>query len=440
MRRLALAALTLAVPGVEARAQAFGDPLLTATISQSFVADSNYGLDDPRPGASYYADTRLILGLLNETPTQTFELGLDTGLRALWEADQDFDFTFASPSTANVGYAQEWAGAALDTDFRYRQTEIDTADPLDFDDLFDPDTGVPLPPDDIDRSISDVTERRYDASVDLELATDAPNSYEFSLAATRFDYDETSTSRVPRDTFTGDALWRLRLTPVLSAAFGGGYSFYSADNLRETEIRTAEADAGVIYEPNEALRLDVGLGYADRRKEETLDAGEADERRVDDDRSGPVVRGGLRYQFEDVLVVADARWTKASVGSPFTGTLRAVYPLPRGELSGRVFQRKGGASSGSETEVQGAAIGLLHEINTVSALNFDLAASRQQDETAPFEPDITRLDFTATYSRALTEVVAANVGYRYRTFDQDRDDADSNSVFFELARTFTTRP
>ena len=73
----------------------------------------NYGLDDPSPGTSYYADTRLLLGLLNETPTQTFALGLDTGLRALWEAEEDFDFTFASPSTATLDYGNEWASGAL---------------------------------------------------------------------------------------------------------------------------------------------------------------------------------------------------------------------------------------------------------------------------------------------------------------------------------------
>ena len=102
MRRVLLASLALAAAGGAARAQSLGDPLLTATISQSAVADSNFSLDNSSPGTSYYADTRLILGLLSETPTQTFELGLDTGLRALWEAEQDFEFTFASPSTATA--------------------------------------------------------------------------------------------------------------------------------------------------------------------------------------------------------------------------------------------------------------------------------------------------------------------------------------------------
>lgn len=431
MRRILLASFTLAAAGA-AGAQPLGDSLLTATISQSFVADSNYSLDEADPGASYYTDTRLQLGLLAETPTQTFELGLDTGLRALWEAEESFDFTFASPSTASAASAQEWANAEIDADFRYRRTEVDADRPLEF--FEDPDTGE-LVPDALDQSDAEVVENRYDGTVDIALATDSPSSYEFSLSGTRIDYDDTATNRTPRTTLQGDALWRLRLTPVLSAGLFGNYVYYDAENARDTNIRTGELDAGVIYEPNDRLRLDLGLGYADRSKKETIGGD-----RSSDDQSGPVARAELRYEFNDVLVNAAARYTEATVGSPFTGFVRAAYPLPRGEISGRVFQRKTGAATGGEADVQGAVIGLLHEINTLSALNFDFTATRQEDKSEPVEPDITRYAFTATYSRALTEVVAANIGYRYRTYDQDPDDAHSNSIFFEIGRTFTTRP
>jgi hypothetical protein len=101
---LALMAGAAAAFGPGPAAGQAGDPLLTATVSQRFEVDTNFGLDDPRPGTSYFADTRLALGLLQETPTQTFALGFNTGLRALWEAEEDFDLTFASPSTATAAY------------------------------------------------------------------------------------------------------------------------------------------------------------------------------------------------------------------------------------------------------------------------------------------------------------------------------------------------
>ena len=63
MRRVLLASLAVAAAAPAARAQGLpGDPLLSAAITQSIVADTNYRLDDPNPGTSYYADTRLLLG------------------------------------------------------------------------------------------------------------------------------------------------------------------------------------------------------------------------------------------------------------------------------------------------------------------------------------------------------------------------------------------
>jgi hypothetical protein len=441
MRRRLLAAAAVAaaaVAGVATAQEPPGSPLVTAGISQRFTADSNFRLDDPDPGASYFADTRVLLGLLSETPVQVFALGLDTGLRALWEAERDFDFTFASPSTARADWTRDWASGALDVGLRYRQTAVDADRPLA--DFIDPDTGEIDFPDDLDRLTTQITERRYDGTFDLELATDAPSSYVFSLAATRVDYDEVTNDTTPRTNVQGDALWRLRLTPVLSGALFGAYRYFDSENARDTLIREADVDVGVIYEPDEALRLDVGLGYADYDRRETRDAGTPNARRVSETETGPVARARLRYAIEAVTLAAEARYSQATDGAPFTGALSARYPLPRGALSGRVFQNKTGSSTGAEARVTGAGLGLSHEINALSALQFDFSAARQVDETAPFAPDITRFAFSAVYSRDLTETVAASLGYRFRSFDQDPDEATSNAVFFQIGRSFAARP
>jgi hypothetical protein len=197
--------------------------VLTATVSQRFEVDTNLGLDDPRPGTSYFTDSRLALGLLNETPTQVFSLGFDTGLRALWEAGEDFEFTFASPSAASAAYSQEWASGAIDTRLRYRQQRVDFTRPLD-EFLLDPDVGEPIQPEDPGIREGRATERRYDANIDLALATDAPSSYTLGLAATSIDYSERAANRTPRDTLEGAATWSLRLTPVFAGTLSGRYS------------------------------------------------------------------------------------------------------------------------------------------------------------------------------------------------------------------------
>ena len=444
MRRSLLAALGLAAAsGAASGASAQdldtspGSPLITAGISQGFTVDSNFRLDDPDPGTSFYADTRVQLGLLSETPLQTLALGIDTGLRALWEAEQDFDLTFASPSIARGDYVRDWASGTIDVGLRYRQTAVDADRPLG--DFIDPDTGEIDVPDDLDQLTTDVTERRYDATLDLELANNSPSSYAFSLAATSFDYDEVTSDTTPRVNVVGDALWRLRVTPVFSGAVFATYRYFDADNERNTIVRDADIDIGVIYEPDPVLRLDFGVGYAKYERRET-EGPEGDRERTTNEETGPVARVAARYAFEDVTLNALARYSRATDGAPFTGNLRATYPLPNGQLTGRIFQSKTGSSTGNQVRVTGAGIGLLHEINAISALEFDFAAARQVDETAPFQPDTTRFNVTAVYSRDITAVVNASVGYRFRSFDQEPDDATSNAVFVQIGRSFASRP
>ena len=89
--------------------------------------------------------------------------------------------------------------------------------------------------------------------------------------------------------------------------------------------------------------------------------------------------------------------------------------------------------------VLGAGIGLLHELDRVSTIEFDANAAQQVDETAPFEADITRYSVSAVYSREITETVNASLGYTYRTYDQADDDAVGNIVFFEIGKSFASR-
>lgn len=428
---LAAAPLALIAAGTALHAQSLGDPLLSATISQSFVLDSNLELDDPRPGTSTYADTRLLLGFLTETQVQTFALSLDTGLRALWQADEDFDATFASPSTAGLDYGRQWASGALESFVSYRVRDVDSSSLVDLD-------GDSETPDDLREVNNDATERRLDAGFDLALATDSPSSYTLGFAGTQFDYsDETDDDdNTPRTTLSGTIGWQLQLTPVFAGTLSGLYSSFDADNASETEIRESEVEAGVLYTPSEVLELSFGAGYANYTREEDDAAGN---RETVQDDSGFVLRTGIEYLFEDVTLTGNLRLTDAAPETRLSGDLRASYPLPSGRVTGRVFQRYGGSNDGNEIRVTGAAIGLDHEINSVSGLEFDVSLARQEDLDTD-DPDTDRVNFTAAYNYALTEVVEASVGYRFRSRDEDPDSATSNSVFVEIGRTFETRP
>ena len=118
MGRVSLAALLLAggavIHGATAQ-EGIAPSRISATISQSLEADTNYDLENDSPGTAYFGDTRLEIGLLRETQTQSFALGLDTALRALDRADEPFEFTLGSPTGGLLDYAVEGPNAEFDT-------------------------------------------------------------------------------------------------------------------------------------------------------------------------------------------------------------------------------------------------------------------------------------------------------------------------------------
>jgi hypothetical protein len=448
MRRASLAALMLAgaaAPAAVAQQRvpfpsqplptlAIEQPTLSFTLSQSLEADTNYDLIEDPGGTTYYGETRFAVDYLRDTETRRLGLGLDTGLRALDQPDEDFEWITASPSTAYLDYRGEGVDTLLDASLRARSRLVDSTTSVFFEDPTDDDEII----DSIDQSTEDAREYRYDADVGFALGTTSPSTFGLRVIANAYDYDAEGANLTPRTTVNPQANWQLQLTPVLSGALFGGYYYYNAEDDEETEIQVAEADAGVIYEPSDVLRLGFGLGYADRRREETLD-GVRDET---EHETGPVVRADLRYVLPDFTVSGNVRWTTASAeDNHFSGTLGAFYTLPRGLLFGRVYQRAVGDSSGDEVRVTGATIGLEREITSVSRIGLDLGWATQvdlEDEGEAAEPDITRTDFVASYEIDITAVVTAEVGYNYQTRDEDPVNADSHRVFLVIGRTFET--
>jgi hypothetical protein len=444
MRRASLAALTLAgAAGIHtATAQTAGTPppigdpaseeaMLTATVSQSFEADSNYRLDNDSPGTSYLADTRLGLGILRDTTTQRFEFGIDTGLRALWEAEEDFEFTLADPTGGVIAYAQEGPNSAFDGELRYRQRRTDYIRGID---EFITDEGV-LPDnlDDIDRR-DDTRELRFDADVGVEFNTSAPSRYALRFIGSSIDYSEDVSGLTPRQSGQIEGAWELQITPVFSTIAAATYYRYEADNPRETSLTVGEIDAGLVYQPDENIRVRGGLGYADRAREETIGG----ERETVDANSGATLRGDFFYVQDAFNLAGDGRLTTAAPQTRFSFNVRGNYVLARGRLNGRVFNRYSTKDNGdTEVRVSGAAIGLIRDINTVSRVGLDLAWANEVNLDADTS-DITRTALTATYSYDLTEVVTTDLGYRFQNRLRDSGDAESHQVFFAIGRTFQT--
>ena len=219
MTRAPLAALILAAGAAAVQGQTLGESTVTATISQTFEFDDNYSLqEDPNPAA--YSDTRFGLDYLRETSTQRLSLFGNLGLRLLWEDGEPFDVTYADPAIVGGRFSQDWADGGFDAYVRYSYRRLDgVLTPLnDFE-------FIPISPDDLTNF--DGNENRFSGGFDLALRTNSPSSYIFSLDATKVDYSNVDTdqtdSAVPRDTIAGEALWTLRLNPILSSGVVASY-------------------------------------------------------------------------------------------------------------------------------------------------------------------------------------------------------------------------
>ena len=209
----------------------------------------------------------------------------------------------------------------------------------------------------------------------------------------------------------------------------------------ETALRDAEIDAGLVYQPDENFLIRGGLGYADRKREDTNAAGV---RETTQSNSGPSIRGDFRYTTDEFVLRGNARYTTAAPDPQFSGNLNGTYRLPRGQLVGRIFQNYTATSSGNnQARVTGASLGIERDLNTLSRLRLDFGVARQVDVdelAGTDQPDISRVNVTATYSYDITEVVSADIGYRYRSREEDPESASSNAVFFQIGRSFETLP
>lgn len=405
---------------------------LSATISQSIAADSNYNLDNDSPGTTYYGDTRIGIDLTQTTDTQNLDFSLDTGLRALDQPDEGFEWILASPSSARFAYDQEFANAAFDIDLDAGSRRIDSTSTIINSD------GPIILPDDVSIINNNTFEQRYDLNTGFVYGTNAPSALGFRLTATDIDYSGDSPEEfTPRTAAQGNVFWTLRVSPVLSTVVNASYRYEDADDEEGTQIKQSEADVGLIYNPNDDLSLTFGVGYADREQRQTI-AGE----QTSDTDSGISLRALGSYETEELTYDFTARYTTAAPQSRFSGDFRVAYQALRSRITGRIFQEYGLGSEGDDRRLTGAGVTYSYEVNQISDLAFDVTyanSASADDESDDFsDPDRRQFDFTAQYNRAFTDVVEGAIGYRVTQFQEDPTDAISHEVFLRIGRSFVT--
>ena len=111
------------------------------------------------------------------------------------------------------------------------------------------------------------------------------------------------------------------------------------------------------------------------------------------------------------------------------------------QFTASLRRRVGTSNQNVETRETVARLGYDYSINALSNLSFRANFAEQENAGNGPSNRRQRTDFSASYTRAITQDWNMTVGYLHR-FENDTGpgDADGNSVFLTLGRQFTLKP
>ena len=254
-------------------------------------------------------------------------------------------------------------------------------------------------PDDVTLINDNTYQQRADLDTGFTIGTNSPSTLSFRVRASDIDYTGDSPEDfVPRTGAEAIVTWQLRFSPVLSSIVAAGYEYQNADDDANTEINNTEFDIGIVYDPSDDFSMTVGGGYANREERTTDETGD----RSTDTTPGIALRFLANYETDYLDFNLSTRYTTAAPTSRFSGDFQLAYELPRGQLTARAYQNYGLGSEGDDRRVTGIGLGYSLAVNQVSTLLFDFNAANSasaDDDTE--DPDRSRLDFTAQYTREL---------------------------------------
>lgn len=416
------AALALAAGAASAQE---GGQRLSAVLSQSFTADTNFALTDPAEGTSYRSTTTLGLSFTDETRTQRFSLDSDLSLRALRDGDGETDLEATLPSI-ELGYRQEAARARFEAGARYREVPIDFLRALEVE--FDDDGGVIVPdPEDFVGSGDRAT---YGGDVALTFGIDTPVEVTLSAGVDATDYtDVTDPDLNDSETYTLGAAARFRVSPVVDATLSLTGTAYREDDADETEIDTLTLGGGVTYAVDERLSYRAGVEVS--RVDETSLSGSSEDTTYGVDIGMALERPTSRFDGSIGLATTGDDDTILTAGLSFG------LDLPQGaSLTGGLDRSLTFGTGGSDLAVTGARVSYVRPINSVSSASLGLSYSLTEELGDGGEPDETRVTFSAGYARSITENLDLSLGYAYRLRNEGTLDADSHSVTLGLSMPF----
>ncbi|WP_171236711.1 hypothetical protein [Ruegeria sp. HKCCA6837] len=264
------------------------------------------------------------------------------------------------------------------------------------------------------------------------------------------------------DDYSAAAL--LRISPVLQGNLRVSYREFEADDAAQTDRKTTTVSTGVTYNISPITTVSANIGYT--QVDNTLRAINANN--VTEDFvwrffwNKTLPDGSVDFQADQSFGVNGAR-TNATFGrnyqrsnstlafnvgftrGPFgevtpIGQIDYSYQLATSRIGATIQRRVGTSTQSVETRQTLAFLTYDYLINSMSALSFSVNYIDQENEGSNPSNPRQRGTFNASYSHAITNDWAINIGYQYEMDDRSGFKADSNSLFLTLGRRFTLKP
>jgi hypothetical protein len=395
-----ISAICMLVCSVLVPQSAAADAELHFSTGLRAMTDSNAGLDPASLGRSNSLGLRLGMELVSETTISRFEFSASGTLRIASGADDGTE-GFVSPNVA-LGYTRTAANA--DLSLSAGLTEADLND----DDVTTLTTGPG-------------TRRTSTASGALNWGTSTPLGFGVTAGVTDIGYRDALGLIGNRRTRVG-ANVRADLSQVLTLTLGVNQSRFDPDDVSAVRD-TRSLDAGLLLSrPRGTLGLTLGL---------------------DDTEDGRRERLTLRQQIELPEEAGLSYSVGVTKGVNDDTVLTASLAYQRGFALGKLdvdISRDvtNNDTTDAETLQNRARIGWQQEVTPTASLSVAIDWAQSTVTATDLATSNTRL--SATWSQALAQDWALDLGYVHRIRDEDGvGKSDSDQFFLELRRDFSTR-
>lgn len=449
---------TAATAAAQPAAPASGGLQVDINVSSKLTIDDNFNLQQISGGTSTIWDNPVSIDVTSVTGVQDFSL---TGSGVLRYADIPGRTVsgFEDP-TIRLRYQLDGVNSRLSLNARYRNVDREFLDPFKIEQEEANSNGF---------YFGGGTVTFKNAALNFVTGLNDPLTFTLDVSRDERDYDATAeaANRALFDSETNRIAGTvaMKLSPLTLLNLKAGVAHYTANDSGKTDRTTTDYAIGVTQDINPVLVLDASLGYTEVETDTTSRT---------DKRDGVTGNATLTQTMPNGTIFGTIGSTINQNGTTTTLRFGRDLQLPLGNLSASI----GGAHTPSgDTHVvatlaydrqikdSNIAVSLTRGVST-NGLNQDVLDTRLsvayaydinansrlglsmnwgQSETAGIgaAPTIERTNLQATYSYDLTSDWALTGGVNVRRRSDSAagvGDAQSNSVFVSLGRTFSYRP